>query len=151
MELRKLLFCAIFLGFVFSGCSREPSPGDVVEQLFKYLKYADQEGWGEVRNEVFNLLSKDSRDMVTRRCEQLGDVRGSGQGLDPRECLVFTGFVGGRELTGVEDVAVRETRARLLVKTGGGSSVLDLVKEDGAWKLDLVSSIALAGAQANDG
>lgn len=131
------------------GCSSGPTPEQSAMELFQLLKYADQKGWDVVQEDLFKKLSVASQDLVAARCEVVAE--GIGKELPPHHCLVFGGFVAGRDLVEIQAVNVRDTRARLKVRTTGGESVMDFVKEDGDWQLDLESSLELSKAGYNVG
>jgi hypothetical protein len=145
----RLFLVLLLLGFVGAGCSRGPTPEQRAKDLFQLLKYADQKGWDMVQEDLFAMLSTASQERVSARCAEVSE--GLGRELPAHQCLIFGGFVAGRDLVEVEAVNVRETRARLVVRTTGGESVMDFVKEDGDWKLDLESSLELANAGYNVG
>ncbi|MFH1529844.1 MAG: hypothetical protein ABIK09_03810 [Pseudomonadota bacterium] len=134
---------------VLAGCSRGPTPEQRVKDLFQLMKIADQKGWDVVQEEIYAMLSTASQERIAARCAEVAE--GLGRDVPASHCLVFGGFVGGRDLVEVEAVNVRETRARLLLRTTGGESVMDFVKEDGDWRLDLDSSLELAKAGYNVG
>ena len=132
-----------------SGCSSGPTPEQSALELFQLLKYADQKGWDVVQEDLFQKLSVSSQERIAARCEEVAD--GIGKELPPHHCLVFGGFVAGRDLVSIQSVNVRDTRARMLVRTTGGESVMDFVKEDGDWLLDLESSLELSKVGYNVG
>ena len=143
---------AVILSLLVSmsaGCSGGPTPEQRAKDLFQLLKVADQKGWDSVQEDLFSMLSEASQERVATRCADV--AAGLGQDLPASHCLIFGGFVAGRDLVEVEAVNVRESRARLLVRTTGGESVMDFVKEDGDWRLDLDSSLELSKAGYNAG
>ncbi len=124
------------------GCSSGSTPEQRAKELFQLMKVADQKGWDLVQEDLFAMLSTASQERVETRCAEV--AAGLGRELPAHRCLIFGGFVAGRNLVEIEAVNVRETRARLLVRTTGGESVMDFVKEDGDWRLDLESSLELS-------
>jgi len=145
----RLSVILLLLSSVFAGCARGPTPEQRAGELFQLMKYADQKGWDMVQEELYAMLSTTSQERIAARCAAVAE--GLGQELPASRCLVFGGFVAGRDLVGIEAVNVRETRARLLLRTTGGESVMDFVKEDGDWRLDLDSSLELAKVGYNVG
>ena len=140
----------LVLGMVFfGGCSGEPTPEQRAVELFQLLKYADQKGWDLVQADLYAMLSEASQERVAQRCAVVAE--GLGKDLPAHHCLVFGGFVAGRDLVEIKVVNARDARARLMVRTTGGESVMDFVKEDGEWRLDLNSSLELGKAGYNVG
>ena len=145
----RLSVILLLLVSLSAGCSSGPSPEQRAKDLFQLMKYADQKGWDVVQEDLFGMLSSASQERVAARCAEVAE--GLGRELPAHHCLIFGGFVAGRNLVEIEAVNVRETRARLLVRTTGGESVMDFVKEDGDWRLDLESSLELSKAGYNVG
>ncbi len=140
-----LVLSIVFVG----GCSGEPTPDQRAMELFQLLKYADQKGWDLVQADLYGMLSEASQERIAVRCAAVAE--GLGKDLPVHHCLVFGGFVAGRDLIEIKAINARDVRTRLLVRTTGGESVMDFVKEDGEWKLDLLSSLELGKAGYNVG
>jgi len=147
--MRSLLILMVVVGVFVAGCSGGSTPEQTAAELFQLLKYADQKGWDMVQEDLYAMLSEASQERVAARCAEVAE--GLGRDLPPHHCLVFGGFTAGRELVEIEAVNVREARARLVVRTTGGESVMDFVKEGGDWRLDLNSSLELSKAGYNVG
>ncbi len=145
----RLAVVLLMLVSVSAGCSSGPTPEQRAKDLFQLLKYADQKGWDMVQEDLYAMLSEASQERVATRCAEVAE--GLGRDLPAHHCLVFGGFVAGRDLVEIEAVNVREAKARLLVRTTGGESVMDFVKEDGDWRLDLESSLELSKVGYNVG
>lgn len=145
----RVFAVSLLLISMVTGCSGGPTPEQRAKDLFQLLKYAEQKGWDMVQEDLYSMLSTASQERVSVRCAAVAE--GLGWELPPHHCLIFGGFVAGRDLVGVEAVNVRESRARIVVRTTGGESIMDFVKEDGDWRLDLESSLELANAGYNVG
>lgn len=135
---------ALALVLMLSACGAEGRPEDEARKLVNLLKYADQEGFDAVQAELFALLDAGSRQSVEARCQAARSALEGHQPGPPAACLVFQGFPLGRGLKAVERVEGSASRVRLRLVMDGGPALLDFVKEDGRWKLDLQGSLELA-------
>ncbi len=134
----------LLLVLVLPACGAQSKPEDEARKLVNILKYADQEGFDAVQEDVFEMLSASSRTLVEARCAPAAPAL-KAAGTYPAGCLVFRGFPFGRGVKAVERVEGSPTRVRLRLVMDGGPLVFDMVKEEGRWRLDLEGGFELAG------
>jgi len=140
---RTVLFL-VLASPVATGCGGGPGPEARARELFGLLRYADQEGWDQVQDALHTMLSDASRARLAERCGAISDALG--REVPASRCLVFGGFAGGRTLQEVVREEDGEARVRLRLVTERGSSLVDFVREDGEWRLDLLASLELVRA-----
>jgi hypothetical protein len=140
----RLSLLLVLTALVLPACGAEPKPEEEARKLVNLLKYADQEGFDAVQEDLFGMLSQASQAMVERQCAPAMEALKASKANPPASCLVFRGFPLGRTLKTVERVDGSAARVRLKLVMEGGPVLLDLVKEEGRWKLDLEGGFELA-------
>lgn len=131
------------LGLAVAGCAAEVPPEAVAKQFYDKCDFGRQNGFHEVQQGVFDLLSKGSRETLARCAEELNAEAKEGQPtLAPHECLVLQAFDAKRGDFDTKRAASGRERVRLLVTSAGQTRTVELVREDG-WKIDLNSTLEL--------
>ena len=138
MRVRSL--CTLALLVVFAGCKEEPAPVVAAKRYASAVRARDTE-------RLLEVVDSKTSDYVQRAAERASDQIGGRRSVQPTEMLQ------------VVDVNARNAiaKAELLSESGDTASVrltgadgtehdLQLVLEDGAWKVSLPTPPAPAGA-----
>jgi hypothetical protein len=137
--LRRSVPLALTLVAALAGCQEpEPTPEDAAARFGAYVRA------GQLR-EVWGLLTEASRAELSARHQALLDAQGrpaAGAAPDPVEILNSFGLstLGAAKAP----VIASPLGEHVVVRVAGprGSADLHLRREDGAWKVDLMRSLA---------
>lgn len=129
-----MLVAVSLLGLL--SCAKPPPPGSPDEA---YASFAKAVRAGEA-NEAYRWLSQPTREAIERQAQALAKASDGGVGADPQR-LAFAP-TRGAALTGVRVVNQEGDVASLEVTAAGVTQRVRVVKEQGAWRVDLSESFA---------
>jgi len=135
---------------LFSSCRAGPEPEQVASTFYELCEIARQEGFAVVSQELYDLLSSDSRGRLDKCAAELDAAEGEKGRFIPADCLVFHSYAGKRGDFSVDRAAAGKERVRLVVSSGGVDRVLEMVREDG-WRIDLEATMELNRALIEGG
>lgn len=134
----------LLLALLLQGCGNAVSPEEEAKRLVNLLKYADQEGWDAAQGDLYAMFSRSSKEFLKTRCRPAIDAAAPLGGLPVDSCILFAGFPAGRNLLRTERVQSSASRVRLKLVMERGEALLDLVNEEGRWRLDLEAGLSLS-------
>jgi len=136
------LFVALL---VLAGCGKTVPPQEVAKKYYQLLEIARQSGFEVVQEELVSMLSKDSREAFQACAKRLNDrlhrEESDVNRFEASDCFVFSNFTGKRHELTSKIQAEGPEHVLLELTSGGSTRVLDLMKEEGAWRIDLSSTI----------
>jgi hypothetical protein len=131
------LTIAVAASCLLSACRKPPEPEDVAAQFYQLCEVGRQEGFAEVQPELFALLSKPSQELLGRHAEQVNDKLALPDLLSANQCLILDELQGEKTPFSAERLLSGKERVRLRVKRGEAEAELELVLEEGGWRVEM--------------
>ena len=131
----------IWLICAAASCACGSPPEEVVGRFYDLCAQAKQGDFDQAQAQIFPLLSRASRDQLDD-CANRVNLRLSRPRVSPSDCLILSGYLGGRGARTIARVVNGTERIRFEITHQGRTRFLEVVFEEG-WKIDLPASAEL--------
>ena len=130
---------AALLLVLLSACGGEKpvTPQEAFERFFVTMRAYNQDPEGELQRMALEMLSAASRERLNARAATINEGLPEGAKIEPSELLVSRGTPRGTRIVSTEVLDQSEDHATLHVVFDAGEAQVNMVREEGHWKVVL--------------